>query len=787
MGSNGTKFKDNFLRLISKIMKSKHKNPTKEISLEENKRLLDSLSELVDIDDDINVQNLDRKVLSKKFSLKPSKLKLFKSLYTLITSTDITTKNLDKLYKNIVLQINKLPELNSMFSTKELIGQINKIKKEKRKYTSSKVKSNTTNKRTSHAVEQNSDEKEDSEKFKNLEKLRQKEAFSAESLKQILDLEIETLRCANRIIEESGQDLGKIDYESIPSIKNCSQFLESSDSKNLSEKQFDKFANNMKKEVEHALLEKHKRFKVPPKRDIIYEIIGMFSNEDPLSQDAKTKLKELLKSANFSSNPVQNIEKAITHSQDNYLIKLFQNTKPKIEEFFRRLNLKKLLNYKECYVLAVSKNSNAWKTLSKKVEIKVGKNKKPMNVEFKSVPASSMGIFTHLNEGEGISSGDNSIEHLANLWTTNVRSGDKTLFSGLRFRNTRGNETATKELILAAAVNQYGLEKVQNLSEGSILNVKLGNVQLMSPTSKATSFISSDKDKSFKQMKALKKLVNKPFDIPILDKNKNIKKIKLCLTDVILSNFGMNTQHFMAGGKLVKSSKKQNSEAIIQLVGKNIFKSIEKAFKTYRRSISKKGKDDGTKGYILNNCFTDKMKENKVKGATMGKVGESLEELYQKRKDVSSEEKREIDLTVKKIINLTKQILDIWFTTNGQGISTNPAAIQTRIALLMSLLGYTTTFNCKSGKDRTGEMAAEISDLALSIEANDDGSVPDPYKAPTEAEKLQLATVFDATQSSEIAQANTGFKGLKVSYSGMVNRTGRIRGASKLSKITSKT
>ena len=784
MDSNGMKFKDSFSRLTSKIMKSKQKNPTKEISLEENKQLLNSLSELVGIDD-VNVQNLDRKVLNKKFSLQPSKLKLFKSLYTLITATNITTKNLEELYKDIVFQIKTLPQLNSICSPKELIERINKIKKEKRKCTPAQFETNDVVGETSPLAEESAAEKEASEKFKNVENLRQKEAFGNESLRHILDLEKETVNCANRLINESGQNLGEIDFENIPSIKKCSQFLEGPDHENLSEKQFNEFTKKMKKDVEHAILEKYKKFKSPTNKDIVSKIIDIFSNVQTLSQDSKTKLRKALEKVNFSSSPIKNVEEAINSSKDNHLIGLFSGAKSEIEGLFKQLSLKKILNYHDCYVLAVNKNFNAWKTLNKTIEIKVGKNKKPMKVEFKSVPASSLGIFPHLKEGEGISSGDNSTEHLSNLWTTDVRSGDKTLFSGLRFRNTRGNENATKELILAAAVNQYGLEKVRNLSEGETLEVKLGNIQLMSPPGKVFSFISSDKDKSFKQMETFKKLINKPFEMPILDKNKKVKKIKLCLTDVILSNFGMNAQHFMAGGKLIKSSKKQNSEAIIQLVGEDIFNSIEKAFKKYKGTPSETNVN--IKNSILDRNFTEKMSENKVSSTTMGKVGATLKELYQDRKNAPISEKPKINVTIKKIINLTKQILDIWFTTNGQGISTNPAAIQTRIALLMPLLGYTTTFNCKSGKDRTGEMAAEINDLALSIEANGDGSIPDPYKTPTNAEKLQLATVFDATQSSEIAKTNTGFKGLKIGYSGMVNRTGKIQGASKLAKVSSKT
>ena len=120
-----------------------------------------------------------------------------------------------------------------------------------------------------------------------------------------------------------------------------------------------------------------------------------------------------------------------------------------------------------------------------------------------------------------------------------------------------------------------------------------------------------------------------------------------------------------------------------------------------------------------------------------------------------------------------------------RGIKSNPAAIQTRLAALIYLIGYPITFNCKSGKDRTGEVAAEINDLVMTMEAND-GEVPDPYKDLTDEEKIQASQIYDATQSDEIARANTGFRGLKVNYKNTINRMGKLKGSARLSKVIAK-
>ena len=59
----------------------------------------------------------------------------------------------------------------------------------------------------------------------------------------------------------------------------------------------------------------------------------------------------------------------------------------------------------------------------------------------------------------------------------------------------------------------------------------------------------------------------------------------------MLCNFGMNSQHFAMGGNLLKSSKKQNSEALESLVGKPIFQSLKAAFKKHSAPISKLSKE----------------------------------------------------------------------------------------------------------------------------------------------------------------------------------------------------
>ncbi len=85
-----------------------------------------------------------------------------------------------------------------------------------------------------------------------------------------------------------------------------------------------------------------------------------------------------------------------------------------------------------------------------------------------------------------------------------------------------------------------------------------------------------------------------------------------------------------------------------------------------------------------------------------------------------------------------------------------------RLALLSFYLGGGTLFNCKSGKDRTGQLSVEVKLLATRIRANQ-GRVPQPDQAFTTIEKIQYGaiTFLDKTRT-ELQRYATGYAGSKL-------------------------
>lgn len=397
------------------------------------------------------------------------------------------------------------------------------------------------------------------------------------------------------------------------------------------------------------------------------------------------------------------------------------------------------------YRMSLNDNKN-WKKYEEKIVV-TGKDNKKIEANIISIPASEI----NSKLLKSVNCYDYNSEHAMNLWLTKVETGNgdkkKKLFSGIRFANSRGKEEAIRDLILATLYDQYP-DFMDPISKDykDFYEINISNVQLMTPL--INTGLNLDNNMPFEQAEILKKYKNKKQEYYVGD-----RKITVKIKDVILFNFGVNKMHYRANKMFAsKRSKDMNQKSLENLFGEQIFKTLSN--KTRDLEYKKLESLSGKYNYIINSIQDSDIEIRLC--------------------DIESK------INKTNIINLSKQIIAMWIITDGQGDESNPTAIPTRMSLLMYWLGYGVSFNCKSGKDRTGVVAAEINNLALDIEAN--GEIPEPYKELSFKQKLQLMQVYDASKANSIAQANTGFDGLKVSYKPMVERVGKVVGASKNAK-----
>jgi hypothetical protein len=114
------------------------------------------------------------------------------------------------------------------------------------------------------------------------------------------------------------------------------------------------------------------------------------------------------------------------------------------------------------------------------------------------------------------------------------------------------------------------------------------------------------------------------------------------------------------------------------------------------------------------------------------------------------------------IPQLRDQIRQIWSEGSYRFKGNEPYKMPARIGLLMHYLGGGTLFNCKSGKDRTGQLSVEVKALAVRIMANQ-GRVPLPDQPLSAIEQIQYGalTFVDKTRA-ELQRYATGYAGSKL-------------------------
>lgn len=388
-----------------------------------------------------------------------------------------------------------------------------------------------------------------------------------------------------------------------------------------------------------------------------------------------------------------------------------------------------------------------------------------------TITATPIGNYFEYEDGKrGISSRSaNTSKHAANVWINKVEAGEgdknkKPLFSAVRFANTRGKKTATKELLLAMALQScnFNTQTLFNTSQNKPYKFSVSNIQLLSPTSNFLKKFGFDGDMPFKQMDRIKKLCNGEQIELVLEDSNGIKRPIYLKPDKdpVLFNFGSNDVHYSKFLSLLTNKSKtykRNLESMQTLFGKNFEKDENFPKDSKVGMYLAKAEEKVTKAKEA----IRKAKETK---------NDEVAKAAKKAKAVAKAAAKN-----KKIVEtLSRQIVNMWKETKGNGYNDDRFGIQSRLSVLLYYLGYQVSFNCKSGKDRTGIMAVESNFIVQKI--NSTGKVPDYKKELDGEDKKLLRELYKASGIDQITSSCTGFRGTKTSE---VNRIGDTTGASK--------
>ena len=102
----------------------------------------------------------------------------------------------------------------------------------------------------------------------------------------------------------------------------------------------------------------------------------------------------------------------------------------------------------------------------------------------------------------------------------------------------------------------------------------------------------------------------------------------------------------------------------------------------------------------------------------------------------------------------------IWRSGSFRSGGKEPYKMVSRLALVSHLMGETTLYNCKSGKDRTGQLDAEAKYLAAV--GHTTGNIPEPDAEYTQESRRERTNFALNTGNHEVQQMTVGLKGYKL-------------------------
>ena len=115
-----------------------------------------------------------------------------------------------------------------------------------------------------------------------------------------------------------------------------------------------------------------------------------------------------------------------------------------------------------------------------------------------------------------------------------------------------------------------------------------------------------------------------------------------------------------------------------------------------------------------------------------------------------------------------RDVKTIWENKDYRRGGGDPYKMVSRLALVSHLMGETPLFNCKSGKDRTGQLDAEVKFLAT-VADEQDGRIPSADRNMDVWRSARSDFTLN-TGNLEMQQLNTGLPGYKLAgVSGLKN------------------
>ncbi|WP_419536337.1 inositol phosphate phosphatase SopB [Endozoicomonas sp.] len=350
---------------------------------------------------------------------------------------------------------------------------------------------------------------------------------------------------------------------------------------------------------------------------------------------------------------------------------------------------------------------------------------------------------------EGIcSQTSDSQQHAVNLWTSSfVSPQGKFNYQGVRhgihsafgitdptLRQAANLKRAKESLVAALTLKPEQLREAISTPTKSV-HINLASTSLVTPDpirrgAKSEARMLQEQVDAFRELGA-----KQPLKLTVVDSDGEPVTIRVTFK-MALFNFGVNkgaqgTFSGVVGGW--KTSDKLNKEGLNTLIGSTDQHTVGGIVADYLAQQKQKM-------VTLNTQLTAPYLSRSQKQ----EIHEHLEVMYLKRKA---------------ILQLVAQIRNIFNNKEHHYEKHDAYKLPARISLLTSLIEGVPLSNCKSGKDRTGMLDAEIKLLATQIERY--GEVPQPGQPIPQLDAELFRDILLNSGNLDIQKLNTGAEGYK--------------------------
>ena len=355
-----------------------------------------------------------------------------------------------------------------------------------------------------------------------------------------------------------------------------------------------------------------------------------------------------------------------------------------------------------------------------------------LTIDVEDRPDSKKGdydVFPVQYKKQGIpSSSRKESTHAVNLNETRLEVEGEKCFRGLRSatlsafgikdkeQRMKANRNRARELVVAAVRMQIDRDddSKDDVLHHSVIPVKLFSTSLLSPDffRHYTHFHDDELTMQQEQVQALQEVIaeimeDKEGTVIITESNGDHREVQVDL-ELITCNFGVNEVSLNPVRRRLMgawgAAGAENAQALHDLLG----------------SVEPGDKIDGWVGDFLEDCV---------------------------------EEERQV------VIELVEQIRSLYVTEAYKKEEDDAYKMIERLQLLAYKIGAVPHFNCKSGKDRTGEADAAIKRFATQVAVN--GFVPDPGLPMNREEQILAQQFVYNTGNIELQQNNLNLPGYK--------------------------